>query len=257
MVEQGRYADGRTYDLPHGWTSLADGVAELAAQQALKALGTRDGLSLDRAVTLVRAYYEPEGTFAGNLFCGAEPHDDLAISPADLWAVSTLGIEVPSLTGRRLLAEGPKRTNVTRQLRRIHFSQSVTDLTPEVLDAMWDLQDCLRTVMSSEQDDSVWWMFAATMCARKRPLLFPVRDPQVSRYLSAEATLDPTKGRLEDFSEALQIFAHLMTSEAVTDGIDDLRAALSQTSVAAEVDPTDLRLLDVALWMTANYDDHR
>ena len=49
---------------------------------------------------------------------------------------------------------------------------------------MWNLYHCFKTVMSSEEKSSNWWVFGSKLSARKRPLLFPVRDSLVCGYLS-------------------------------------------------------------------------
>lgn len=155
---------------------------------------------------------------------------------------------MPPLTGRRLLAPGPTRTNVTRQLHGLPPTLPITDLTTTVLDTMWNLHDCFRTVMSTDDSDSNWWVFGAKLCARKRPLLFPVRDSVVCTYLSDGIRMGSGPGKLGVFSRAIQVFAYLMTAPSVRRALTELRHLLSRTEVGAEVDWSDLRLLDVSLW---------
>jgi hypothetical protein len=58
-----------------------------------------------------------------------------------------------------------------------------------VLEQMWELHDLFRTLLATDTTDSNRWVFAAKLCARKRPNLFPVRDSQVCGYLSGYKAL--------------------------------------------------------------------
>ena len=94
-------------------------------------------------------------------------------------------------------------------------------------------------------------MFAAKLCARKRPALFPIRDSVVCGYLSGGLALAGSakhaqQGRMGWFRSDIQVFAYLATDE-------DLRGALhalqdEATASGISVDSELLRLLDVLLW---------
>ncbi len=255
MGEQAKYADNRTFELPNGWAALDAPTRQRAYERTLEAFGLIEGEprgSLpDAVLRRVVAYYDPEGAYAGSLFESVEPNDPWDVEAADLWAVSTLSMKVPPLTGRRLLAPGALRSNITRQLRLLEPTRSITDLTPDVLNTMWDLYDCFRTVMSTDETTSNWWVFGSKLSARKRPLLFPVRDSLVCRYLTDWNNLGDKEGQLGRFSRDIQVFAYLMTSDAVRQALETLRTGLADTHVAAHLDWSDLRLLDVALWTAA------
>jgi hypothetical protein len=58
-------------------------------------------------------------------------------------------------------------------------------------------------------------------------------------------------GKLGTFTRDIQVFAYLMTSDQTTMALDAVRQKMTSTSVAAEVDWSDLRVLDIALWTAA------
>lgn len=50
--------------------------------------------------------------------------------------------------------------------------------------AMWQLYGEIRTLLPAQPGSSNRWVFAAKLCARKRPYLFPVRDRSVCELLA-------------------------------------------------------------------------
>lgn len=248
MDLRGSYADGRSFDLPRGWAPVEAPLLDLARTQALTALGATGSAEMAAATARVGAYYDPAGDYAGVLFQGVEPNDPVTIGASDLWAVSTLSMKVPATMGRRLIGSGSHASQVVRQLQRLPVDLPITDLEPGVLDSMAELQHILRSVMSTETTTSNQWVFAAKMCARKRPLLFPVRDSVVCGYLSGWRPMGGGQGQLGQFSRDIQVFAFLMTCPQIISAISHLRSALAD-STPNTLDASDLRLLDVALWM--------
>lgn len=250
MSEIGVFGDGRTFELPRGWHSVRPEVLETALQQALRALEP------SIAVPHLTRYYDREGDFAGTTFLDAQPHDPCEITAADLWAVATLSIPVNARQGRLLLDPGPARTRVRRLLRAIDDELPITDLaggelgSAELLDRMWDLHHEFRSLLSTEDHDSIHWVFAAKLCARKRPELFPVRDTLVCRYL-ADRPLKSGNGWPGDLSIDIQVFAYLMSHPKIPQALGRLRTELS----GLDVDLADLRFLDCALWMAAKFGD--
>lgn len=93
------------------------------------------------------------------------------------------------------------------------------------------------------------WVTAAKLCARKRPLLFPVRDNLVCRYLGGGRPLKSGDGWPGDFSVDIQVYAYLITHPDVVGALADLRARLEGDRLRVDA---NLRLLDSALWMCAN-----
>jgi hypothetical protein len=248
-MTQGHYADRRTYDLPNGWAKLPPTVLDSALDQARMALDLLPS-SRPSAQERLSSYYAIEGNFAGATFLDAQPQDDYDITAADLWAVTTLSIDVPPLTGRRLLLAGNTRSTTHQLLRQLEPNRPITDLAPGMLDTMWTLYDTFRTVMATEDKRSNWWVFAAKLCARKRPDLFPVRDNLVCNYLAAGRGLGKKPGQLGKFSADLQVFAYLMTSSDISQRLLELYECL-RGDPDVQVDVHMMRLLDAALWTAA------
>lgn len=69
-----------------------------ALQQTLDAFGDDGGI--DRARTSVQTYFDPQGRYAGSTFLDVVPNDPFTIGAADLWAVTTLRMDVPPAAGR-------------------------------------------------------------------------------------------------------------------------------------------------------------
>src|SRR3954447_11089730 len=191
---QGQYADDRVYPLPQDWEAVSADALDLATTQALHAL------EVEPAANRLRTYYDPTGDYAGTTYLDVVPNETYAVGAADLWAVSTLSIPVHARQGR-LLFDGPDIVaEVARLLRDIPDELRLTELDQPVavaaagsrrplLEVMWDLQGLFRNLLSTDQKTSNHWVFAAKLCARKRPLLFPVRDSLVCEYLSGGTSL--------------------------------------------------------------------
>ena len=206
------------------------------------------------AVDALSAYYDRDRAYAGTLFLDAEPNDPDAIGASDLYALTTLSMDLDARQGRLLLDEGPTRLAVTRLLRSLSPSLAITDLqhapdgSAETLRRMYELHQTFRDLLGGS---STRWVFASKLCARKRPRLFPVRDNQVSIYLGGGRPLKSGDGWPGDFSIDMQIYAYLITETAVQAALSRLRAALEKDR-GIRVDFDDLRLLDSALWMATN-----
>lgn len=248
-MPQGRYSDDRRYDLPAGWEAASAEVLAEALFRTRIALGLLPGTGPSVSDRL-EAYYATEGHYAGATFLEAQPQDDFDVTAADLWAVTTLSIDVPALAGRHLLLPGARRASVHRQLRLLEPNRPITELDSAVLDAMWTLHHCFSSVMATEEKGSVWWVFAAKLCARKRPDLFPVRDNLVCNYLSGGNGVGGKAGQLGWFSTDIQVFAFLMTSKDIVRRLgalyDDLKG-----DPTIRLDTSMLRLLDAVLWTAA------
>ena len=249
MTASGRYADGRTYSLPPGWEPVEAPILETALNAALDAL---DDTAFDR----VRTYYDPATKYAGNFLtaedgysAGVGPND---IDPSDLFAVSTLSIEISSLAARALLRPSPTRKRVQRSLAQVPLNLPINCLDSDpnsqghVLESLKDAYDAIRT---SNGGNSNTWVFAAKLLARKRPLLAPVRDNLVCTLLNGGAALQ--RPGLGTFTTDLQVFAYLMTSTTVMTRVNDIRHVLEQQGLGQHPEVSDLRLLDVALWTRA------
>lgn len=251
MAQQGQYGsnDGRTFTLPEGWVPAADEVLATAREQTLAAV------TGDASCERLARYYDRNGSYAGTLFIDAEPNDSFDIGAADLYAVTTLSMDLNARQGRLLLDVGDVRAGVLRQLRNLDPSLPITDLehgqggSAETLQRMYELHHRFRTLLADEGNR---WVFAAKLCARKRPRLFPVRDNLVCTYLSAGRPLKSGDGWPGDFSVDIQVYAYLTTLPQVRSALSWLRAELTDKR-GVQLDDGDLRLLDSALWMTANH----
>jgi hypothetical protein len=249
----GEYADGRRYALPESWEPLQGPVRDYAVAQAMKAL--REPASTGRsALDRLRSYYDPGGNYAGALMSTIEPNLPDEIGAADLLSVTTLKMEIPAYVTRQLLESSERRRIIHRRLREIPLGLPITALDAEVEEvavakrAMCDLYRELRTLMSPLVEGSNRWVFAAKLCARKRPWLFPVRDSKVCEYLALGGKLVRGSG-IGQFGNDLQAFAFLMSSSAVSSELSSVRESLETEGF--RLDASDLRLLDVVLWTAA------
>lgn len=180
MSNTGRYADGGSFDLPSEWIPLDQALLIAALERAKEAVDSED--ALDR----LARFYDRGSEYAGTSFLDVKPNIPGSIDAADLYAVSRLSITVTNLQGRRLLDDLDVVPTTERLLDAIDSDLTIRDLTSNALSAMWDLQHHLRSLLASDTRQSNYWVFAAKLCARKRPKLFPVRDSVVCRYLSGE-----------------------------------------------------------------------
>jgi hypothetical protein len=248
MAERGEYADGRTFELPNGWQRPGRAALDTALRKAVSALEGSTALSR------LRRYYDQHGNYAGDLLTTLEPNPADDLSPADLLAVAMLSMRIQPLQARTLLdSTSGGRVQSIRSLRAIPFGLPITSLdatdvnAPRLLDQMWDLHDGFRTAMSGQVASTNRWVFAAKLCARKRPYLFPVRDNEVCCYLGDVARL--SSSGMGQFSHDVQVFAFLMSHQDVAGQLSELRRALEAEQY--RLDASDLRLLDAALWMAA------
>lgn len=249
MTASGRYADGRTYPLAPGWTPVQTPVLETALSATVDAL---DDTVFDR----VRTYYDPTTKYAGNFLTAEDGYSggvgDNDIDPSDLFAVSTLSIDISPLAARALLRPSPTRRNVQRSLARVPRNLPIGSLDAEpnlqgqVLESLKAAYDAIRT---SSGGNSNTWVFASKLLARKRPYLAPVRDNLVCLLLNGGAALKPPG--VGTFATDLQVFAYLMTSTTVVARLDEIRHVLEQQGRGEHLEASDLRLLDVALWTRA------
>lgn len=105
------------------------------------------------------------------------------------------------------------------------------------------------TVQGERQTNQ--WVMASKICARKRPMLFPVRDAKVCTYLADNHLMGDQPGRLGSFGRDIQVFAYLSTHPTVRGWIKDARHGVLEQHPTWVVDWSDLRVLDIVLWMQA------
>lgn len=247
MTTMGVYGDGRTFALPDGWTLVGDDVLRTALAQVHAAL------QHERALDNTGRYYNRDSPYAGTLFLDVLPNDPFRVEAADLYALTTLSMELDARHGRLLLDEGEVRSGVRRQLRNLDPDLPLSDLdggdggSGETLTRMYELHGRFRDLLPGA---SRRWVTAAKLCARKRPKLFPVRDNLVCSYLGAGRPLKSGDGWPGDFSIDLQIYAFLITHPDVQAGLSWVRGELEGHG-QLRVDVEGLRLLDALLWMAA------
>lgn len=247
-----QYKDGRQVDLPATWLPLDEDTRDVAVRQALQALAGDPEAVADR----IQHYYDPGRDYAGALLTQLEPNPTDDVVAADLLAVGMLSMKIKPTQVRELLfAPSRRRTHVLELLRTIPYGLPITSLDiqdPAVrtaLDHMWDLYAVFRSLMADQNEDTNAWVFAAKLCARKRPYLFPVRDRVVCRYLADGANLKQNRGP-GNFSIDMQIFAYLMSMREVAGPLSQICRVLENRHFV--IDSSDLRLLDVILWTWAS-----
>lgn len=245
------YGNGRSMLLPHGWEPVEHSMFDTALAQTEHAF-TAGQYIVDHAVRHLLAYYNPSGEYAGATFLAVPTENFYTVTAADLWAVSTLQMKVPPNAGRVLMDPSPLRTRILSRLHRLSSTVTLADATPAHLDDMFSLYDDIRQGLPAlGKRPTNQWVLASKLCARKRPMLFPVRDSRVCGYLSANKRLGNSTGRLGTFKRDIQVFAHVVTHEQVIQRLNELRARLDEEQPTWAFDWSDLRLLDAVLWMEA------
>lgn len=200
----------------------------------------REIASADDAVDQLARYYTVESDYAGATFAGLTPHDPNRVTPTDLLAATTLSVDIPPITIRRLTAD----TTVARRAAELLESldpalgiEAAEARAPQMAEFYELVKSSLHTVGSKTSNA---WVTASKICARKRPRLFPVRDTVVTNRL----------GLKQSYPDDWPVFAALMTDEDLGHRID--AAVLEANSrEGVDVGDTTLRLkhLDVLLWM--------
>jgi len=180
-----------------------------------------DAVLDEHAAPLVAAYYDRSGPFAGADFDALAPNPAADIVQADLLAVSLLDIRLRPRALRSLLFED--HDDFVSGLRRVPVGVDLWAASVEDLDSAASLLRRLREL------DGVDWVTAHKFVARKRPRLVPVLDSVVVRALSL-----PRGEQWRTLALALG---------------DPGRRERIAAVAPAELDPSVLRLLDVATWM--------
>jgi hypothetical protein len=117
---------------------------------------------------------------------------------------------------------------------------------------MWDLYSAIKTMLPAlGHRETNQWVMASKICARKRPMLFPVRDSKVCTYLANQHRMGDEPGRLGSFGRDIQVFSYLSTHDDVRRWIKQARDQVLERHPTWVVDWSDLRVLDIVLWMQA------
>lgn len=244
------------FGLPSTWARVDSETLDHGLRQARRALDP------SQAVPALSAYFDEDSNYAGALFntiehAAADPGPDNRVTPGDLLAVATLSMDIGPLQARQLLTSGQHANRESRRLlalipATVPLSEvgsrmnEPADPGTALLSHMSDLQDTLReTGKRRKNDDSPRnWVFASKLTARKRPILFPVRDNVVCRYLSPTGQLRARGAG--NFRHDIQVFAHIAADPDVSHTIHTLRHEAKVPSAVP-----DLRILDAALWMAS------
>lgn len=237
-------ATGEDAMIPGGWLLPPPDLAEGAKQKAMEALRT-DGRHAAQH-RLVR-FYDADGDYAGASFAQLGPIDTNDITPADLLATMLLSVRIGPGAARRILDRGDTRDVLLRKLRDLPDCDLANAGSP-VLTAMAALYEAVKQALSADTvKNPNAWVTASKLCARKRPDLFPVRDPEVCDCLG----LTPWRNYQVDW----QIFRSLIGDSDIIAAID----LMSRATVAAaagrrlQADQSRLRLLDAAIWTYATF----
>jgi hypothetical protein len=244
--------DGRLLTLPAGWDPVEESMFATALAQTEDAF-TRGGPGVEHAVEALLQYYDPAGKFSGATFLDVENYDDFAITAGDLWAVSTLSMKVPPEAGRALMNPGTLKTIVVSHLRQLPTTLGLPDVTATDLEHMRALYEGVRSMLPplGRGPETNQWVLSSKICARKRPLLFPVRDSKVCTYLSGNKRMGGKPGQLGSFRRDIQVLAYLITHPVVREKLATVRVQLNAQQPSWSFDWSDLRLLDTTLWTHA------
>jgi hypothetical protein len=193
------------------------------------AIDTRVGKVIDtllgdtRSKDLVSAYFDPESTFAGELFDSMGTNAAHAVTRDDLLAVTLLDVRFGPRAARLLLEQ--RSEVITARLQKIDPTIRLWQASDALLDG--DL-DALLTLL--KEVHGVGPVIAGKLLARKRPHLVPVVDAVVVRVLG------PQPG---GYWRAIRA--------ALAD--DERRVRLTSLRPKVEGRLSILRMLDILLWM--------
>jgi len=228
--------------IPQDWAVVPEAFLGPAKMQALTSLSAVRGVP---AVDRLTAYYDPGSECAGTSFADLLPAHPNDITAADLHAAGLLlARPLGSRATRRLLNDGPDRSEVLDGLRALPDTELLV-AGPDDLSLMETFHLAVQTKVSSPRATGPQaWEIASKLCARKRPELFPVRDPKVLGHLG----LTPSSGHRIDW----QVFRYLIGDAEIIHAIDDLLDCLHVGDRRRWADSSRLRILDVAIWTYMN-----
>jgi hypothetical protein len=141
-------------------------------------------------------YYSPDNDECGTSFLdGSEIVSPEAVTAADLFAVTTLGLRVAPSTARRLLRDTPHAADIASCLApsRLPLDATLAEAGPELLAAMTTLHDSMVSAVGARPDADAYTV-ATALCARKRPELFPVLDSALCSALALPPPSTPCCG---------------------------------------------------------------
>jgi hypothetical protein len=187
------------------------------------------------------AYYAPESAHCGtNFLDGTECEQPGTVTPADLFAVTTLGISVHPAAARRLLhdTEYARRIESCLSLDRLPHDAALPDPPGPPVEAMLDLHDAILSALDPPHEVArPSHTAAAALCARKRPELFPILDPRFCAALQLPSAAFPYG--------CWQIVRRILREQRVSDTLANLFAATRAARPGVQLDVYPLRQLYV------------
>lgn len=221
------------------WEDLTSAQLEHARSATMLALSP----SSDRPVAhRLAIFYDTATEYAGASFATLEPVTPDRVTAVDLFATTLLSVDIGPGALRRLTAPEMSR-RITTLLGTLPTDLTLQDAEARHLANMAALYELVRPALSAVRTRSKnQWVPASKLLARKRPLLFPVRDNFVCDLIGA-----PKRYRV-DWS----LFRSLMRDRQVRAALAELPAAVAEEAERAgrdlALDTSELRLLDAALW---------
>lgn len=184
-------------------------------------------------IARLSAYYAPDGAECGtNFLDGTEACSPDAITAADLFAVTTLGLEVPAAVARRLLHDTAASAAASAGLAGLPRDVTLEEATPAVRYAMNELHEAVLAAVGAD-------VLATALCARKRPELFPVLDAATCRALRLPSASVPACWR---------VLRAVLRDREVRPGLERAFGAVRRRGLGTDVYP--LRRLGVLAAIT-------
>lgn len=233
------------HEAPEDWARPSDADITLAVEATLTALS----LDTDRpAHERLARFYDRSGNYAGASFTELGPLDPADITASDLHATTLLSVRVGPGATRRLLDPAEPRQRVLATLATLP-NKDLLVAGPDDLLAMEAFYLTVKSALSGPTTSSGnAWVTASKLCARKRPRLFPVRDNVVCEHLGL---LGPR--RRGDYRVDWQVYRAIAGDRRVSDALTALipRVREEGQDRRLQIETSDLRLLDAALWTWA------
>lgn len=227
-------------------TTLGGLVSEFVSESADVSVRVRALLAavLDPAaqprrdvVAQLGAYYALDADQCGtNFLDGTECEQPGTVTPADLFAVTTLGITIGPAATRRLLHDTGYSQRIERSLARVPLDLPLVESDAVDLGPMADLHDAVSAAIYPDGLADEPDLVAVTgLCARKRPELFPLLDKAFAATLRLP----------DDPVHCWAILRDVLSDSAVSVALSDCFAAARTARPQLQFDVYPLRRLYV------------
>lgn len=211
--------------------ALVSPPADVRAVRALHRVRAVLDRPTGELVAALLGYYATSSEECGTCFLdGTETCEPEAVTPADLFAVTALGLRVRPSAARRLLRDTPYAAKVARCLApsRLPIDATPAEAGPALLEAMAELHSAVAAALDAPPDGSMQPLVSA-VCARKRPELFPVLDDALCSALGLPAGPDPTP--------AWRSIHAVLLAPGIADALDALFHRARRAGVETDVYP--------------------